>query len=265
MSFILLILAVLLCLWLFFRYRDWVLVEKQFELGNVCVVGLRGKGKDVLFDCILNSNRYRRYSRNGRYISNVNYTDNEEVKDKGVRHVPFKYEYIGLGGNTFKNFSGNTVMPYDYPFEDGVDYFLSDCGVYFPAQECNTLNKLYPSAPLFVALSRQVGDCNVHCNIQNLNRLWDKFREQSDCYIRVVACHVFFGKIAYIKGYIYDDYDACNRRVKPMHKRWGRLGNIEYDKFTAAYGDIRKFKIIKRMRGTFDTRIFKYKLANGVS
>lgn len=231
------------------RMLSWRFVRDCFYRGNVVVTGLRGRGKDVLFSLIINSSK-------SKFISNVDYTGDN-------RYLPFKVEDIAVGGNTFLNFIENRIVPYDYPYEDGIDYFISDAGLYFPSQEFSRLNKMYPSVPVFQALSRQLGDCNFHCNVQNLNRLWDKIREQADIYILCIKCKVRFGRFVSLKAYVYDKYQSCVDRVKPMRKRWGRLGKIEFDKFTAAYGSIRKVKIWGVLKHDFDSRRFKTILKNG--
>lgn len=241
---ILIILGIILLFWLLSEMKSRRMVLSSFLDGNVIVTGLRGKGKDLLFDWTINK-------RNKKYISNVDYT-------KGTCYEEFKADYLSLGGNTFENFVDGNIIPYEYPIEDGVDYYISDAGVYFPAQEFKRLTQKYPSYALFQALSRHLGDCNFHCNCQNLNRLWDKIREQSDCYILMTGTKWRFGKLVHVMtGYIYDNYDSCVKRVKPMKKRWGRLGKIEYDKFTGAYGNIRKFTIHSIRRPTYDSRRFK--------
>ena len=141
--------------------------------------------------------------------------------------------------------------------KSGIDYFISDAGIYFPSQEFSRLNKIYPSLPVFQALSRHLGDCNFHANVQNLNRLWDKIREQADCYLLCTRCSVFFHKFVSQTIYYYDRYQSCVDRVKPMKKRWGRMGKIEYDKFVANYGTIKKLKIWGILRYKFDSRRFK--------
>ena len=211
------------------RLLSWRFIKRCFYEGNVIVTGLRGRGKDVLFSLVTNSSK-------GKYISNVDYTGDN-------RYIPFELMDISVGGNTFDNFLRSDLKPYKYPFDDGIDYFLSDSGIYFPSQEFSKLNKIYPSLPIFQALSRHLGDCNFHANVQNLNRLWDKIREQADSYLRCERCKVRFGRFVTLSLYYYDRYQSCVDRVLPMKKRWGRMGKIEYDKFTASYGTIKKLKI----------------------
>ena len=237
------IIAIILLCWLLTEVSSRKLIVTTFRDGNVIVTGLRGRGKDLLFSWVINK-------RCIEYCSNVDYS-------KGNRYVPFEGKYLSLGGNTFSNFVSGLIIPYEYPLADGIDFYISDAGVYFPAQENARLNMWYPSYSLFQALSRHIGDCNFHCNVQNLNRLWDKIREQSDHYVTMVKTRWFFKCIYVMKGYVYDNYDACVKRVKPMKRRWGRLGKIEFDKFTAAYGTIKKFRITAVGKPSYDSRRFK--------
>ena len=251
MAFILIIVAVIIFIIALCRFLDWRFVKRCFDEGNVVVVGLRGRGKDVLFSLIVNS-------RKSKFISNVDYTGDN-------RYINFNVEDISVGGNTFENFISDKIKPYTYPYEDGIDYFISDAGIYFPSQEFSRLNKLYPSVPVFQALSRHLGDCNFNVNVQNLNRLWDKIREQADIYILCLKCKVIFHRFVSLKAYVYDRYQSCVDRVKPMKKRWGRLGKLEFDKFTASYGTIKKVKIWGILRHDYDSRRFKKILENGGS
>ena len=243
LAIILVVVGIVLFVICISRLLAWRFIKKCFYEGNVIVTGLRGRGKDVLFSLVTNSNK-------GKYISNVDYTGDK-------RYIPFELKDISVGGNTFDNFLRSDLKSYKYPMPDGVDYFLSDSGIYFPAQEFSKLNKIYPSLSIFQALSRHLGDCNFHANVQNLNRLWDKIREQADCYLRCERCKVRFGRFVSQTIYYYDRYQSCVDRVLPMKKRWGRVGKIEFDKFTASYGTIKKLKIWGVLRYKFDSRRFK--------
>lgn len=219
-----------------------------FKYGGVCVYGMRGRGKDVLFNWVIKK-------RAKPYISNVDY---------GGNYNEFKpSEQFNLGGNTCHNFIIDEIKPYEYPYIDGVDYYISDVGVYFPCQENNTLNKLYPSFPLFQALIRHLGDASLHYNVQSLNRPWDKLREQMDTYILCRKCKFLFGKFVTLKLTVYDRYQSAYDKVKPMKKRFGKQARLEYDKFTASHGDIRNVTIRFIHRNTYDTRRFKTILKGG--
>lgn len=249
MQFVLIVIAVLIGFYALKRASDWSYVKRCFYEGNVVVCGLRGRGKDVLFSLIINSSK-------SKYISNIDYTGDS-------RYIKFKLEDINVGGNNFINFISGDIRPYTYPYPDGIDYFLSDGGIYFPSQEFVRLNKLVPCVPVFQAISRHLGDCNFHVNVQNLNRLWDKIREQADNYIYCRRCKVLFGKIVFLHAYVYDRYQSCVDRVKPMKRRMGKKSRIEYEKFTGTYGIIRKVKLIKLLRHNYDSRRFKKLLEEG--
>ena len=150
-------------------------VLKLFEKGNVCVSGLRGTGKDVLFGNVIGRRRKE------AYISNLDY---------GGNRFPFELKKLDLAGNTYKNFIAGNVKNYVFPYPLGTDVYISDAGVYFPAQHFVELNRSYDSFVAYQALSRQVSHNNVHFNAQNLNRVWDKIREQSDIYINCQWCKV---------------------------------------------------------------------------
>jgi len=254
-TFLWILFGIFALIWLLKQISSRNLILNCFRRGNVIVNGLRGMGKDVMFSWVVNK-------RQIEYCSNVDYS-------KGNRYVKFDPEYLSLGGNTFENFMDGAIIPYKYPLSDGCDFYISDAGVYFPSQEFSKLNKKYPSVALFQALSRHVGDCNFHCNVQNLNRLWDKIREQSDCYVMMKGTKFLINRKKHpklskylnfcytMKGYVYERYDSAVARVKPMKRRWGRLGKIEYDKFLASYGEIRKFKITAFGRPSYNDRIFK--------
>lgn len=152
-------------------------IIRLFEDGNVCVTGLRGRGKDMLL-----ANVTQR--RQKPYVSNTDYG--------GVRY-PFIPNDFNCAGNTYKEFISGDLYPYVFPFPDGTDIYIADAGVYFPAQYCNELNRDYGYFATFMALSRHLGKSNVHFNVQNLNRCWDKIREQSDIYIMCNKCVVLFG------------------------------------------------------------------------
>ena len=130
-------------------------IIKLFEAGNVSVCGLRGRGKDMLFSNVA-------VRRKLPYVCNTNY---------GGEHIPFNPLDYDCGGNTYENFLTGKVFYYKYPHCDGTDVYISDAGVYFPSQYNGELNKRYGYISTFMALSRHLGECNVHFNAQNLNRV----------------------------------------------------------------------------------------------
>ena len=229
-------------------------IIRLFNAGNVCVCGLRGRGKDMLTANVV-------VRRGLSYVSNVDY---------GGDRIPFNPLSYDCGGNTYDNFITGKLSYYDYPHEDGTDIFISDAGVYFPSQYCKELNRNYGCFSTFMALSRHLGECNVHFNVQNLNRVWDKIREQSDVYIMCNWCKVFFGKIVVQQVTIYESYDSAVARVPPYRSprvfmNTDRRFSLALDKqkYRIQHGDIRRYLLVYINRSNYDTRVFKEMLLNG--
>lgn len=228
-------------------------IIKLFEAGNVCVCGLRGRGKDMLFANVA-------VRRGLPYVANIDY---------GGDHIHFDPLNYTCGGNTYDNFIDGNIRPYIYPHEDGTDIYVSDAGIYFPAQYCKELNKKYGFLSTFMALSRQLGECNFHFNVQNLNRVWDKIREQSDIYIMCNICKVFFGKWVLQRVTVYEKYESAVDRVPPYRAPRIRLNNdrklnlaMEKQRYRTAHGDIKVYTLLYRNKSTYDTRQFKKILEN---
>lgn len=230
-------------------------IARFFKSGNVCVTGLRGKGKDLLFGNVIN---YRKKA----YISNLDY---------GGEQYEFNYKDINLNGNTYDSMLNEPIY-YQFPYDNSPDIYISDVGVYFPSQYCNELNKKYQSIPYYLALSRQVSHNNVHINVQNLNRAWDKIREQSDIYIRCVKC-LYIPKINLVfqKVIIYDKYDSCVNRVQPCRIKVPKMGDkdrilnaqIYVDNFFNQHGDVRSHWLIYFNKSKHDTYYFEKLLKGG--
>lgn len=209
---------------------------------------MRGSGKDMLTANVITR-------RAKPHVSNCPYRDDT---------IPFIYSSIDIG-NSYKDFIQGTVKPYVYPYPDGTDIYLSDCGVYFPSQYCNELNRDFKSLPAFLALSRHLGQCNVHTNAQDIGRPWDKLREQQDTYIMCLSCKVI-GKLVIQRIRIYENYEACKARVHPCRIKKpflcfdrDRLLQIQMylDNFANSHGKITEHTLIYINRSTYDTRFFK--------
>lgn len=227
-------------------------IIKLFEEGNVSVCGLRGKGKDMLFANVV-------MRRKKPYISNTNY---------GGEHIPFEPHVLNCR-NIYRNFLTGRINRYEYPFDDGVDIYLADGGVYMPSQYQGELCKDYGHIPVYMAISRHLGDCNFHYNVQNLNRMWDKIREQSDTYIRCVGCKVLFGKIVLQKVIIYEKYESAVNRVPPFRLRRPLINptrlqawEIQKQNYEISHGSVKPRFLIYINRSKYNTRIFKEMLAN---
>lgn len=224
-------------------------VMNEFEKHSVSVFGEKGSGKDLLTGNVI-------VRRKKTYVSNINY---------GGDFIPYDYEAINVN-NTYEEFNSGRIIPYVFPYPDGTDIYLSDCGVYFPSQYCNELNKRYKSLPVFMALSRQLGKCAVHQNAQALGRVWDKIREQS---VKYILCK----KAIYIKGInlvlmriaIYDKYESAVEKRRPlvvskplfMNKEMRLRYRQQLEEYTCNHGVIKEGWLIFFNKSKHDTRAFK--------
>lgn len=230
-------------------------IIRLFEDGNVSVCGLKGRGKDMLMSNVV-------VRRGIPYVCNIDY---------GIEHYDLDFSNLDIGFNSYKNFISGNVNYYIYPYPDGTDVYISDAGVYFPSQYCNELNRDFRNLPQFMALSRHIGDCNVHYNSQNLNRVWDKIREQSDTYILCRFCFYFFGFVLQ-RVTLYDKYESALQRMSPLHiplplfanKEMKLQAKIQRANFEAAHGQIKSGWLFYRNKSTYDTRRFRAILEGGV-
>lgn len=222
---------------------------KLFRKHSVIVTGMRGSGKDMLMSNIA--------CRNKAYIGNVKYRD-----DDG--YIPLDFDKLDVLNSSDDLISGN-VTPYQYPYPDNIDIYISDAGIYFPSFDFKRLNSRYPRLPHFLALSRHLGDCNVHCNVQNLDRLWDKFREQSDLYIYCRSCRVI-GSLVIQELTLYDRPESCQARVKPYAvrkpsifagKEARQAWDLDYARFAETHGQVVNDILIYFNKSSYDTRAFR--------
>lgn len=225
-------------------------IIRMFNNGNVCVTGLRGTGKDMLIANVI-------ARRKSPYVSNFNYKCNKS------QFHPLIMSNLDTK-NSFLNFIENNVNPFSYAYPENADIYISDCGVYFPSQNFDFLNKHYGGIYTFQCLSRQIANVNVHLNTQNLNRVWDKLREQSDQYILCLSCKVI-GKLVFQKIRIYERADSCQARIPPnrvkrpliMQKELKMTYEMQHQNFLNQYGFIKTKFLIYFNKSHYDTRFFK--------
>lgn len=250
------LLAVFIVLLIFFIINT---VNKRsfvslFDKGNVLVGGMRGRGKDMAFCVVVNA-------RKRNYISNVQYSSPK----KRYQRFEFDTKVWELSGNTYTDLVSNYPKKYVYPYPDGIDYYISDSGIYFPAQYATELVKRYKSAPMFQALSRQLGDCNVHCNSQAVNRVWDKIREQSDIYLYMTGCRrVPFTKIFLLTSYEYDRQETAEKHIIPPRFGVGSKAREARYNFEIVHGKIKHRWFFVRLPFKYDSRRFKHILENNL-
>lgn len=230
-------------------------IAKLYNQNCVSSCGKKGRGKDMLTANVI-ARRKGKY-----YISNVDY------KIKGKKWIRFNPELLQMG-NDYRNFIEDRFNRYVYPYPDGVDIYISDCGVYFPSQYNGELNARYRDIPTFSALSRQLGDCYLHTNAQALNRVWDKLREQSDIYLSCQWCKVIFGKIVIQCVREYELYESAVNNVPPcrisvpLNAERRQRAQIEIEKYRCQHGKIKTHYLIYINKSNYDTRMFKELLEN---
>ena len=227
-------------------------IIELFESGNVSVCGLRGTGKDMLFANVV-------VRRKKPYISNTDY---------GGDYIKFDPDLLNFR-NTWRNFMTGRLNRFVYPYADDIDIYVADLGVYMPSQYQGELCKEYSHIPVAMALTRQVCGCNFHYNVQNLNRAWDKIREQSDIYIRCLWCKVLFGKLVIQRIIIYEKYESAVNRVPPFRLRRPLLNpdrlqkwEIQKANYEISHGKVESRILIYLHQSNYNTRIFKEMLEN---
>lgn len=231
-------------------------IIKLFNSHSVSVSGVKGSGKDLLMSNVCA--RRKQY-----YISNIDY------KCPQAPRIDLDFRKLRTG-NTYKDFLDRKVKEYIYPYPDGTDIYISDCGIYFPCQYNDQLNRQYEDIITFIALSRQLGNCRVHTNAQALNRVWDKLREQSDTYIVCQSARVIFGFVIQ-KIRIYEKYESAVANVPPLRLKVPLFANkatrTQYEmmklNYLIAHGIIKHKTLIYRNRSHYDTREFKSILEKG--
>ncbi len=250
MIWVIIALAAIVGLVFLVGYLNFKKVYKMFLQGNMCVTGLRGTGKDLLMGNVI-------VRRNVDYVGNLDYTGDEHFH-------PADFSSLDCGGNVYTDFLSGSVKPYSYPYPAGSDVYVSDAGIYFPSQYCSQLNNKYGSIATYQALSRQVSHNNFHINTQNLNRVWDKIREQSDMYIRCRKCVYLPGDLVFQSVTVYDKAQSCIDRVRPcrvkvpmFNKQAKMNANIYRDQFYNTHGTVKDMLLIYRNKSKHDTYYFE--------
>lgn len=202
------------------RYKEYKLDEadrflvEEFRRCNVMVFGKKGSGKDVIFAHVI-------ALRGEKHYANIPYDDNTEV---------IELCEINAGDNTFEDCINGEIEPFEPRFDEACDIYISDVGIYFPNTLHEKLDKLYPSMPVFMALSRHLYNNNVHTNCQALGRPWKKIREQADSYIQVLRTR-YRGDHLFLDIVGYEQADVNSERLTEVCRHTVRvpLFELQYD------------------------------------
>ena len=235
--------------------RDISELVRVFRSGNVLTGGTKGTGKDMLHSLII-----RRRSKDGEiHAANIKYQ-----KDTTVRAVG----YYRLENNSRKNFVSDKFETETKHFTEREDYYISEAGLALPAHQNRQLEKEYPTFPIVYALSRHLGEFNIHANAQSFTRVWDKLREQADYFIWCESCTVIFKRIVRQKLVLYNRAETAYQHIQPFVVRRNIFGKRNKDdlayaqRFNAKYGVVKRFVFwhILPKTDVYDTRIFYTKL-----
>lgn len=248
MKIIIIILTILLAVFLLYIFIVCKITNRRlldyFKESSCIVYGAKGKGKDLIFQKVIYMKRKQ------PYYSNVNY---------GYQYYKEPLINLSVSPNTFKKFINDKIEPIvkNNKYE-GIDYYISDAGVYLPAQYNGELNKRYQSLPIYYALSRHLYNSNIHMNTQFLGRAWNMLREQADKFIK--ACgKIKIGKWIFVKVMFYDRYESAMSNILPMKPGglFNKYYKAQYEQFRSTYGEIKKGLFLIRINDIrYDTRVF---------
>ena len=200
--------------------------------------------------------------REDEYYSNIDY---------GYKYNHINIADITVSPNTFESLiSGYISQIQKKENMEKKDIYISDAGIYLPSQYDTLLSKKYPSFPVYYALSRHLYNQSIHCNIQALNRLWLKIREQADHYIKCRRV-IRLPFCCLIKIRYYSNYESALTDKQPMYKvgitnKYNRALIKEHE---AIHGKIvNKICFVWKKHIKYDTRhfhnlIFGKKIVNG--
>lgn len=223
-------------------------IVRNFKKCNVIVAGKKGTGKDLIFNKVINK-------RHDEYYSNIQY---------GGKCNLISLKQVSVYPNTYDDFINEKVTKIERTFKEGKDIYVSDGGIFLPSYKDSTLYKVYPSMPIYYALSRHLYNHNVHVNVQNYERLWKALREQADYFITCKKTIKIFG-IFFTKCITYDKYQSALQGMLPLKARMmNKYSKAEVDIFNATNGEIRQGWVIQFKHNIhYNTRAFENVILKG--
>lgn len=224
-------------------------IVNNFKSCNVVVFGKKGRGKDLLFQKVINI-------RKDYYYSNISY---------GGKHKIITLKDVSCEPNTYITMCKNEIVKTPHLFKESKDIYLSDIGNFLPSYMDSTLYKLFPSMPLLYSLSRHLYDNNIHCNSQSVERGWKALREQADFFVKCCGTLKLFGFLFITKCITYEKYDSAKQSLLPLKKRmFNKQSKAQYDLYLAQNGVIKVGYIFQFKKSLhYDTRAFEKILLKG--
>lgn len=244
------IILTLYILWLYIHLKRTNSLLKEYFKSSVIVFGAKGKGKDLLFQKMIYLKRKK------SYLANMTY---------GYKGIETPIRALNVEPNTYTEFIDGKIekIPKNKNFE-GLDYYLSDGGVYLPSQFDFQLHKKYKSLPIFYALSRQLYNMNIHINTQAITRLWKALREQGDKYIKCIGT-IKFPTFIIVKIRMFNKYETAVSNLLPMKKGIFPSKDLRarIEQYNATHGEIlERMFLIKKRHIKYDTRHFEKVIFN---
>jgi hypothetical protein len=175
---------------------------------NCIIYGPIGSGKDLAMAILTHKEKKE-------HIANIPYNKKTIVKP---------LNYVTVSPNTYVEFIDDNITIIEKSIQEGKNIYISDGGVYLPSQMDTVLSKKYPSFPIAYALIRHLANANIYVNVQNLNRLWIKLREQADGYVRTRGAFFFPKWLPFLRRYfllkitLYENYEDALERLRPIKK-----------------------------------------------
>ena len=252
MIIVILVFIILSFIGLFFLIKHLLFnkyILDNFKRCNVIVSGKKGSGKDLLFQWVIN----KRHKED--YYSNISY---------GNKYTNIKLLDVSCAPNDYKIIVNDKIIPQPHKIKENADIYISDIGIFLPSYMDSKLYQLFPSMPIFYALSRHLYNNNVHCNTQNIERGWKALREQADFYCICKRTTKIFGFLI-TKVYTYEKYESARQQLEPLKTRMlNKYSKAEVDIYNATNGVIKKGHIIQRIKNLkYDTRAFEKILLTG--
>lgn len=228
----------------------------RFKKNNCIVFGRKRKGKDLLFQKMVNV-------RDEPYIIILpNKTEPDKMMTYGGDCIVLNLKDLTLFPNTYKNLiDGNVQQVKRDDRLEKRDIYYPDGSVYTPSQYFKMLDARYPSLPLFLTVIGHLYDTNFHSNYNgSFGRLWDKIREQGDYFIKALGTIKIFG-VFFSKYRLYEEYNSAELGLLPYQKARifrNKIERAEYKLFTATNGLIKDMWIVQlKVNIHYDTRYFK--------
>lgn len=217
-----------------------------FNNGNVIVFGKKGKGKDLIFNKVINS-------RDRKCYANIPY-NKDLCKVKSIKD-------FSVEPNTFKDLIEDNIKVVKKTNEEETDFYISEAGNYLPSQYEGMLNRLYPSFPIYYSTSRHLTNSNIHCNTQYLGRVWSKIREQADSYIMangtIKIFNLLITKFRYYELYATALSGMLPYKASALSSSEARAGAKDHE---AKHGIIQDYFIIQFTKNVhYETRYFHKK------